>query len=420
MEHEAPLPAVATVQESVLDPYDHHRPLDEWDPDATHAQLRRSCPVAHTSAHGGYWVVTSHDLVRRCGRDPEAFSSEHDLDGSRFGREFGGIAIPPQGRYRGIPSEIDGTAFHEYRRLLLPWFTPAATARWLPVIRAITADRLERHLASGQIDLVLDLANPVPAMVTMMLVGLEADEWDRFAGPLHSLVFAPPQSPSWLAALEGIGHLRVALLDLVTLRRHKPAEDVASAVVAAEIGGEAVSDADAVNVLFAIVAGGVDTTTALIANSLFWLSAHPDVRRRLIGDQDLRPSAREEFLRVFSPAPATARTATGTVQLDGQRLERGERLLLSWAAANRDPAVFDEPDGVDVTRDTRSHVAFGFGPHRCIGAPLARATFDCVLDAVLDTIGDYEVDVAGAARYPRTGAVNGWERLPARFSARAE
>ncbi len=159
--------------------------------------------------------------MRRCGRDPEAFSSEHDLDGSRLGQEFGGIAIPPQGRYRGIPSEIDGTAFHAYRRLLLPWFTPVATARWLPVIRSITVERVGRHLESGQIDLVLDLANPVPAMVTMMLVGLEADQWEHFAGPLHSLVFAPPHSPSWLAALEGIGHLRAALLDLVRSRRRE-------------------------------------------------------------------------------------------------------------------------------------------------------------------------------------------------------
>ena len=195
---------------------------------------------------------------------------------------------------------------------------------------------------------------------------------------------------------------------------------MASAVVVAEIDGQPVSDADAVNVLFAIVAGGVDTTTALIANSLYWLSAHPDVRRRLIADPGLRPSAREEFLRVFSPAPATARTATGTVHVGGRDLERGDRLLLSWAAANRDPAVFVDPDRVDVTRDAGSHVAFGFGPHRCIGAPLARATFDTVLDVVLDTIGDYVVDVAMAARYPRVGAVNGWERIPARFSHRRD
>jgi cytochrome P450 len=398
--------------------YDHHRPLDEWDPESTHARLRMSCPVAHTSAHGGYWLVTSHDLVRQCGRDPAAFSSEHDLDGSGLGQDFGGIAIPSQGRYRGIPSEIDGPAFHQYRRLLLPWFTPASTARWVPVIRTISAERIERHLESGQIDLVLDLANPVPAMVTMMLVGLEAGQWERFAGPLHSLVFAPPQSASWFAALEGIGHLRAALLDLAVARRESPAEDVASAVVAAEIDGQPVSDADAVNVLFAIVAGGVDTTTALIANSLLWLAAHPDVRRRLIDDPDLRPAAREEFLRVFSPAPATARTTTGSVHIGGQDLERAERLLLSWAAANRDPAVFDQPERVDVTRDAGQHVAFGFGPHRCIGAPLARATFDGVLDVVLASIGDYVVDVAQAARYPRVGAVNGWERIPARFSSR--
>lgn len=400
------------------DPYDHHRPLGEWDPEATHAQLRSACPVAHTPAHGGYWVVTSHDLVRQCGRDPEVFSSEHDLDGSRLGTEFGGIAIPPQGRYRSIPSEIDGKAFHQYRRLLLPWLTEAASARWLPVIRAMTTEILDRHLEPGSIDLVLDLANPIPAMVTMSLVGLDTDQWERFAAPLHLLVHATPQSPAWFAALEDIGHLRAALLDLVMARRRLPREDVASAVVAAEIEGEPMSDADGVNVLFAVVAGGVDTTTGLIANALYWLSAHPDVRRRLIEEPNLRPSAREEFLRIFSPAPATARTTTGFVHLGGQDLGRGDRVLLSWAAANRDPEVFAQPDRVDITRDTRPHLAFGFGPHRCIGAPLARATFDGVLDTVLDTIGDYVVDIPSAVRYPRVGAVNGWVSIPARFVSR--
>jgi cytochrome P450 len=394
--------------------YDHHRPLDQWDPEATHAELRRTCPVAHTPAHGGYWVVTSHDLVRRCGRDPEAFTSEHDLSGTRLGPTFGGIAIPPQGVYRSIPSEIDGGALHQYRRLLLPWFTPAATARWTPVIQTMAASLVNQHLESGSIDLVLDLANPVPAMVTLALVGLETALWEQFAGPLHALVAAPPQSPDWVAALEDIGRLRAALLDLVVARRQSPVGDVASAVVTAEIDGDAVSDTDAVNALFAVVAGGVDTTTALIANALLWLSEHPDVRRRLIAEP---PLAREEFLRVFSPAPATARTVTGDVSIGGEELHRGGRVLLSWGAANRDPAVFERPDRVDVTRDAQRHLAFGFGPHRCIGTPLARATFDAVLSVVLDTIGDYTIDPARAIRYPRVGAVNGWVSLPARFSA---
>jgi cytochrome P450 len=399
-------------------PYDHHRSLQEWDPEVTHADMRGSCPVAYTAAHGGYWVVTSHELVRQCGRDPEAFTSEHDLDGSRLGATFGGIAIPPQGVYRSIPSEMDGPAFRQYRRVLLPWFAPSATSRWVPVIRAMADQRLARHRETGSIDLVLDLANPVPAMVTMALVGLDTDQWERFAGPLHSLVSATPHSAEWLSSLEDIGRLRAALLELVVARREGPGEDVASAVVAAEIDGEAVSDADAVNVLFSVVAGGVDTTTALIANALLWLSAHGDVRRQLIDDPTLRPSAREEFLRVFSPAPATARTAIGSVRIGGQELVRGDRLLLSWAAANRDPSVFDHPDLVDLGRDAGPHVAFGFGPHRCIGAPLARATFDGVLDAVLDTIGDYAVELDRAVRYPRVGAVNGWASIPAHFSVR--
>jgi cytochrome P450 len=265
---------------------------------------------------------------------------------------------------------------------------------------------------------VLDVANPVPAMVTLALVGLSTDEWRRFAEPLHSLVYAEPASEARAAALDDIDRLRGALLEVVAARRRAPRHDLATAVVEGVVNGAPVSENDAVNVLFAVVSGGVDTTTALIANALYWLNQHTAVRRRLIEDRGLRPRAREEFLRVFSPAPATARTTTRPVRLAGHTLGRGERLLLSWTSANRDPAVFDDPDSLDVDRDAQHHVAFGFGPHRCIGAPLARVTFDAVLDVVLDIIGDYVVDVETAVRYPRVGAVNGWSIMPAHFSPR--
>jgi cytochrome P450 len=396
--------------------YDHHRPIGEWDPAATHRRMRLACPVGQTSSHGGYWVVTSHDAVRTSARDAEHFSSEHDLDGSRLGQEFGGIGIPPQRQYRSIPSEIDGAAFHQYRRLLLPWFTPDSAQDWGATVRSFAADCLAPHLRRGAMDLVLDLANPVPAMVTLALVGLDTDQWHRYAEPLHSLVYAEPSSPARAAALDEVGRLRAALLEVVMARRTAPCPDLATTVVNGIVEGEPVSDSDAVNVLFAVVSGGVDTTTALIANALRWLSVNPGVRQRLIDDRALRSQAREEFLRVFSPAPATARTTTGPVRLAGQTLDRGERVLLSWTAANRDPAVFLDPDVVDIDRDAQHHVAFGFGPHRCIGAPLARVTFDAVLDVVLDGIGDYAVDLEAAVRYPRVGAVNGWSTMPATFT----
>jgi cytochrome P450 len=213
-----------------------------------------------------------------------------------------------------------------------------------------------------------------------------------------------------------IGELRRALADLVAARRAEPCDDLASAVVAAEVDGAPMGDADAVNVLFTVVSGGVDTTTALVANALVWLHGHPDVRQRLIDEPSARTGAREEFLRVFSPAPATARTSTGPAGVGGQTVRRGDRVLLSWTSANHDPAVFVDPDRVDIDRPNNRHVAFGAGPHRCIGAPLARGTFDAIVGVVLDLIPDYEV--GSAARYERVGAVNGWVSIPATFRPR--
>jgi len=398
--------------------YDHHRPVADWDPDATHAELRARCPVAFTPAHGGYWVVTSHEHVSAVARDPAAFSSDHDLDGSRGGVGFAGVAIPAQSSYRSKPSEVDPPEHLEYRRLLQPSLAPATAPPWEARARAWTAACIEPHLAAGRIDLVLDVANPVPAMVTLALVGLPAEDWRRFAEPLHSLVYTEPTSAARAPLMVTIGELRQALADLVTARRAEPRDDLASTVIAAGVGGRPMSDADAVNVLFTVVSGGVDTTTALVANVLVWLHRHPDVRRRLIEEPSVRTSAREEFLRVFSPAPATARTATRPVEVAGQAVHRGDRVLLSWTSANHDAGVFADADCIDVDRPNNRHVAFGAGPHRCIGAPLARTTFDAILAVVLDTIPDYEVDEARATRYERVGAVNGWVSVPATFRPR--
>ncbi len=387
--------------------YDHHRPLAEWDPDGRHAELRAACPVAYTERYGGYWVVTSYDAVTAGAQRPDALTTAHDLDGG----VFGGIAIPPP-NYRSLPSEVDGQAHLQYRRLIQPALSPAAALRWGERARQWTADAVRPHLGAGRIDLVLDIANPVPAMVTLALVGLPAEEWETYAEPLHALVYAEPGSAHRARIQETIAGLRARLGVLVADRRSRPRDDVASSVVGA------LPDDEAVNVLFTVISGGLDTTTALIANALVWLDDHRDVRERLVRDRAARTPAREEFLRVFAPAPATARTVAQETELGGQGLPRGDRVLLSWAAANRDPAVFADPDRLDVSRPNNRHVAFGAGPHRCIGASLARSTFDAVLDVVLDDLPDYAVDHSAAQRYERVGAVNGWVTVPATFPPR--
>jgi cytochrome P450 len=398
--------------------YDHHRPLAEWAPDQTHAELRARCPVAFSEHHGGYWVVTSYEQVSRCGHRDDAFTTDHDLDGTGRGREFAGIAIPAQSVYRSLPTEVDGPAHLAYRRLLQPAFAPATSATWAARAREWAEGCIDAHIETGRIDLVLDLANPVPAMVTLALVGLPAQEWKRYAEPLHTLVFTEPTSEARAGLLATIGELRERLAALVAERRARPADDLASVVTASEVDGRPVSDVDAVNLLFTVISGGLDTTTALVANALAWLDDNPDVRSRMIAEPALRTSAREEFLRVFSPAPATARTAAHAVDVEGRTIAKGSRLLLSWTAANRDPSVFADPDTVDVERPNNRHVAFGAGPHRCIGAPLARSTFDAIIDVVLDRIPDYVVDRSLATRYARVGAVNGWVSIPATFTPR--
>jgi len=371
--------------------------------------------VAFTGNYGGYWVVTDHQVLTGCARDAASFSSAHDLDGSGPGTEFQGIGLPAEPSHRSIPSEVDPPELHEYRRLLQPWFTPTASADWRRRAENWARACIGPHLAEGRIDLVLDLANPVPAMFTLALVGLPVEEWGRFAGPLHDLVHAAPGSPEKLRARTRVAELREALRLLVARRRRHRAEDLASAVARADIGGEPLTEEQAVSTLFAVVSGGVDTTTALLANAFSWLDEHRAARRRLIGNPSLRPAAREEMLRYFSPAPATARTVVHDVEVGGVRLRRGDRVLLAWAAANRDGAVFPDPDELDLARDAKHHLAFGFGPHRCIGAPVARTTFDAVVDVVLDTIPDYTVDRLRAERYLRVGAVNGWVSIPATF-----
>jgi cytochrome P450 len=149
---------------------------------------------------------------------------------------------------------------------------------------------------------------------------------------------------------------------------------------------------------------------------LWWLEEHPEQRQRLIDEPALMEHATEEFLRVFTPVPALARTATTDVELGGQQLCEGDRVLMSFAAANRDPAVFDEPDEAKLDRFPNPHTSFGLGIHRCIGSNLARSWFQLMLRGVLDRMPDYTIDRGAARRNHSIGIINGFINMPATFT----
>ena len=169
--------------------------------------------------------------------------------------------------------------------------------------------------------------------------------------------------------------------------------------------------------LMLLIGGGFDTTTALTAHSLEWLSQHPDQRERLSRERDtLLNPATEEFLRFFTPAPGDGRTIAEDLEVDGAVLKEGERLWLSWAMANRDPELFENPNDVILDRTGNRHFSFGLGIHRCIGSNVARTVFKSMLTAVLDRMPDFHCDPDGAVHYQTIGVIQGMQHLPAAFT----
>jgi cytochrome P450 len=198
--------------------------------------------------------------------------------------------------------------------------------------------------------------------------------------------------------------------------RANPRPGMIGALAHVQINGKTPPDMELLGVIALLIGGGFDTTTALTAHSLEWLSQNPAERERLSRERDtLLDPATEEFLRFFTPAPGDGRTISADCEIAGTSFKEGERLWLSWAMSNRDPAVFANPNEIDLARTGNRHHSFGLGIHRCIGSNVARMVFKRMLTAVLDRMPDYSCDPAGAVHYQTIGVIQGMQHLPATF-----
>jgi cytochrome P450 len=207
------------------------------------------------------------------------------------------------------------------------------------------------------------------------------------------------------------------LLANVNEIRHEPRPGVINALLSMRIDGEPVPDIEILGMLVLLIGGGFDTTTALTAHALEWLSQNPEQRQRLSRDRDtLLDPATEEFLRFYTPAPGDGRTFSDDVDIDGTHFKEGERLWISWAMANRDPSIFPEPNTLILDRKGNRHFSFGIGIHRCIGSNVGRTVFKSMLTAVLDRMPDYYCDPASTVHYETIGVIQGMRHLPATFT----
>ena len=401
-----------SAQQSTVD-FDHNSPEYARSWRAIYADLRQRCPVAHTSAYGGYYVLTRYADVARAVKDDDTFSSWHD---ATPGSSYGGIIIPPMQNV-STPIEMDPPQFTPLRKLLNPFFAPGRAKAWEPFTRDVTTAMLDRVIESGRIDFVEDLASPVPAIFTAALLGIPLDDWKEYADAAHQIVYTPPTSPVFAGVVEKLIGLHARAAAVAEQRRADPKDDFLSAAVQfRHSDGSALSIETIQEICSLIIGGGDDTTTSLVADALIWLSQHPDQRDWLAADLSRLELAGEEFLRYFAPTQGLARTVRKEVEIGGRTLRPGDRVWLSFASANQDPEEFDRPDEVILDRFPNRHQAFGLGLHRCLGSNFTRMEFRVMLEEVLVRMPDFVVDAEASHKYESIGIVNGWENMPATFT----
>ena len=396
---------------------DHQAPGFIADRHTRYAELRERCPVVFNEHYGGFWMVTDYESVAAVARDNETFAHKYEPD-APDGVSYQGICGVPRPSYiprQGV-SEIDGPEHADLRRVLNPLMTIKAVERNRPRMEAVSAWFLDEIVEAGAADLVLDYTTPVPAVLTLEMMGMASSNWQHYADFFHATSSYEPTDERYLSAVARQQDMWGELRDFARFRRDNPADDVTTALVSSPLDGRMLSDDEITAIMWNLVAGGLDTTTSLVSWGLHYLGTHPEDRSRLIEDPSLIPAAVEEFLRFYSPSETLTRTATRDVELGGRQIRRGDVVFISWVTANHDPVQFDSPDGVRIDRDVNKHLAFGLGGHRCIGASIARIESELMLRDVLRGIGDYAIEVDGFKPYPGNLLMTGVVSMPVTFT----
>jgi cytochrome P450 len=394
--------------------FDHHSPAFAADTLAAYRAARERCPIAWTESWGGFWVVTGYE---------EAFAALHDDEAFSSAREHGGVSIPSLEGYGMVapPIDLDPPRLQLYRRLMTPSLSAAAVQRLTSEIETWVEAAIDGFAGAGRADLLNDLGSPVPAKAIMRVLGYDLGEADRYA-EVHHLGFAmPPGDDEHFQRMvhEFITRIPAECRAAFWEKRENPRDDLVSRVATAAVDPSLISTEELENVGTTLLAGGVDTTTNWFANTVIWLARHPDERQRLINDRALWDTAREEFLRYFSPVPGLARTVTRDLAFFGHEMREGDKVFVAFGGANHDPRQFERPDELRLDRAPNRHMAFGVGAHRCVGSHLARLVFDVMLAAVLRRVPDYRVVEDELVSYQNRGRINGWLNVPVEFTPEA-
>ncbi len=390
-------------------------PANRANPYGLYATLRERGPF--TRMDGLIGVVADHDTCSKVLRDPS-------MSSDRANSKLGQLRQIQRGAGRSAPTvsflSMDPPDHTRLRRLVAKAFTAKVIAGLRPNIEPVVDELFAAFQPRGQVDIVPQLAYPLPVRIITDMLGVPLADHDRFEDWSRMLVrgLDPMISfgdPAILAEIDKAStDLAEYFVDLIAKRRSDLGDDLLSKLVLAEEEGDQLSEAELVATCILLLVAGHETTANLIANGVLALLRHPDQLAALRADESLIDGTVEEILRYDSPVQLTTRVVTRETTVGSVSVPEGGVLLLLLAAANRDPAVFADPDRFDITRDARKHLSFAAGAHFCLGAPLARLEASVALTAFARRLTDPKLD-ADSLRYRTHMNLRGPERMIVRF-----
>ena len=388
-----------TTDYDILDPAYVKDPFPIWD------ELRERCPIAHSDRWGGSWLPTTYADVTSIARNVERFSSrEVGVIPSADGADDGLLPadLPP---ISTDPPEHTWT-----RRLLLPWFAPNRVLGYEAYTRRLCRQLVGGFAHAGRADAAADYAQQIPVRVIGLVLGVPEELSDTFTGWVRDVLeFAHDEERRTRSRNAAIGYF----LGEMGARRGGHGDDLISVLLRTEVNGEPVPDGHILGMVALTLIAGVDTTWSAIGSALWHLATHPEDRRRLVAEPELMPTAIEELLRAYSPVTMARIVATDT-EVGGCPMHAGDRIIMNFPAANRDPSAFPDADAVQIDRLINRHVAFGAGIHRCAGSNLARMEMRVAVEEWLARIPEFSLDPAGEVTWAG-GQVRGPRNIPVLF-----
>jgi cytochrome P450 len=355
------------------------------DPHDVYRELRENHPV-HYIEKRDLWVVSRYEDIQQMIKDPETWTSEH------------GVLPNPYRPDNPTLITIDPPSHTVMRRSVNRAFTPRRIEAMSGRIREMTRELVAALPARGEVDIFDCFTDPLPINVMGELLGVDPELRPMFKRCGDAIVYPGQHDPETIRKAEA--ELTDYLAQVFAERRKQPRDDLISVLMTSSEEGDALSEAELLGLCFLLLVAGTETTTSALGNAILLLEEHEETRARLVADPSLLPSACEEILRYDSPVQGLSRVATRDVRLRGCEIPKGARVHMLFAAANRDPRAFDDPETFDITRSPNPHLAFSFGIHFCLGASLARVELQIGLSEFLAHAPNYRVHRERLARLP--------------------